>query len=304
MTRGSIGGPGSFSGGGSFSGAWSPLTVPPLPAVLFSLPDGPFQHREVNDFAAPEPAGDRRCIWTGALDAHAGPGQKLLHFVVLDPDELVMRTALGLDTRLTPAGHEQCRQLQRLTESLRPGLFITSPLTRTAETTLLSFGPQIQASGARIIALDDLRETVDYRCDARRARAELAADFPAIDFSGCAERDSMWAKYEGRHDRESADAPALAARARRALASLAARPEKELVIVTHKGFLWNTLSMGQPDGKFPEMPPVFDFGDDDVRRWMCSAFAECEVRSVLADFNPPPKRGAIGGKVMSTRFGV
>lgn len=301
MTRGSIGGPGSFSGGGSFSGAWNPLLVPPLPAVLLSLPDGPLQHREVDGLA-----DHRRCVWSGALDTHAGPGgQKLLHFVVLpDEDPVVTRSALGLDAHLSADGHEQCRQLQQLTESLRPELFVTSPLTRTAQTTLLSFGPQIRASGARIIALDELRETVDYRCDARRARAELAAEFPAIDFSGCADHDPLWSKYERRHDRESADAPALAARARRALASLAARPEKEMVVVSHRGFLWNTISMGQPDGKFPQMPLVYDFGDEGVRRWMCSAFADCEVRSVLADFNPPPKPGAVGGTVISTRFGI
>ena len=69
-------------------------------------------------------------------------------------------------------------------------------------------------------------------------------------------------------------------------------------------FLWNTLNIGQPDGKFPNMAQVYDFGDDDVRRWMCSAFGDCEVRSVLAEFDPPPKRGTIGGVVASTKFDI
>ena len=70
-------------------------------------------------------------------------------------------------------------------------------------------------------------------------------------------------------------------------------------------FLWNTINVGQPDGKFPDKAPVYDFGDDDVRRWMCSAFADCEVRSVIADFDPPPKPGVGGGRIAPTGgFGI
>jgi len=285
-------------------------------ASILSLP---------SNMAAPAPLAGRASRWAGAVGARVeSPGQKLLHFVVMAPcvpDEAslgaaisrhVTRATLEFDAPLTPEGLEQCRQLQQLTDSVRPDLFVTSPLTRTAQTTLLSFGPQLKATGARIIALDDVRDTVNNPCDARRTRTELAADFPAIDFSGCTETDIIWAKYERRHglqdvhkrQRESADAPALAARARRALAWLAARSEKEVVIVSHKDYLWNTFNIGQPDGKFPNLPCIYSFADDDVRRWMCSAFADCEVRSVLADFDPPPKPGTIGGRVMPTSFGI
>ena len=88
-----------------------------------------------------------------------------------------------------------------------------------------------------------MRETVNHPCDARRNCTELVAEFPTIDFSGCAEQDPVWPNYERRfigssadpfQPRESADVIALAARARRALGWLAARPEKEVVIVSHR----------------------------------------------------------------------
>ena len=85
---------------------------------------------------------------------------------------------------------------------------------------------------------------------------------------------------------------------------LALRPETEIVVVTHSSFLWNTINIGQPDGKFPSMAPVYDFDDDGVRRWMCSEFADCEVRSVLADFDPPPRMGTMGGRITPTTFGI
>jgi len=301
---------GGFRGGGSFSGAWNPIFVPPLPAVLLSLP---------YDVAAPAPAvGREECFWTGATGARvAGSGKKLLHFVVMasgEPDDPMVREAQGADARLTSEGRERCRQLQQLTDSLRPDLFVISPLTRSAQTALLSFGPQMKATGAHIIALEEVRETVNHPCDARRNCTELVAEFPTIDFSGCAEQDPVWPNYERRfigssadpfQPRESADVIALAARARRALGWLAARPEKEVVIVSHRDFLWNTINVGQPDGKFPDKAPVYDFGDDDVRRWMCSAFADCEVRSVIADFDPPPKPGVGGGRIAPTGgFGI
>eukprot|EP00966_Prymnesium_polylepis_P252231 5831188-Prymnesium_polylepis.3 len=316
------------------------MFVPPLPAILLSLPS-----------SVPAPstqAAQWECVWAGAVDAPAiGPRQKLLHFVVMAPgvsDEDTIVLARRADAHLTSEGRERCRQLQRLTDSLRPDLFVTSPLTRSVQTTLLSFGPQIEAAGARVVALEEVRETLNYQCDARRPRADLVDAFPTVDFSGCTEIDPLWSKYERRHGgpddftnlRESNDAPALAARARRALTWLARQPEKEVVIVSHKvlctssypspwqpipppfliksasravscrqDFLWNTINMGQPDGKFPNISPVYDFGDDGVRRWMCSAFTNCEVRSVLADFNPPPsKSGALGGRIASTKFGI
>lgn len=55
-----------------------------------------------------------------------------------------------------------------------------------------------------------------------------------------------------------------------------------------QAFLWNTMGMGQQGGAHPALPRIFDFGDDEAtRRWMCSAFSNCEMRSVLADFAAP-----------------
>jgi hypothetical protein len=80
--------------------------------------------------------------------------------------------------------------------------------------------------------------------DSQLARSQLESSTPtALHSGGCPEDiDPIWAKYEkqfgsqqafSKH-RESADLIGLAERARSALAWIAARPEREIVIVSHQ----------------------------------------------------------------------
>ena len=78
-------------------------------------------------------------------------------------------------------------------------LVVSSPLTRTLQTAQLCF-----AAGAPFVALEGVRETVNYLCDARRHRTALAAEFADVDFSGVAEDvDPVWAFYESKYGKQS-----------------------------------------------------------------------------------------------------
>ena len=48
--------------------------------------------------------------------------------------------------------------------------------------------------------------------------------------------------------------------------------------------------MGQPDGKWPDMPPVYDFGDDAVREWIKKVGMD-EMGSFL--INPSKDKGKV-----------
>ena len=124
----------------------------------------------------PRPSSRQPSGWSGATATAVaavgpaaivlGPNQKLVHLV---------RHAQGFhnvsdlkihlrphDARLTPAGEEQCAALCAATAALRPALVVSSPLTRTLQTATLCFGPQLaalEASGAPLTALEDVRET-------------------------------------------------------------------------------------------------------------------------------------------------
>jgi hypothetical protein len=262
----------------------------PTPAVRFSLPPTATLSTGV-------------ASWSGAIGAlPTAPRLKLLHLVRhaqgwhnVDP-EGVSRVPSGLDARLTPEGERQCAALSAVAAELQPEVIVSSPLMRTLQTAALSFGGQLRA-GVPLVALEDCRETVNYLCDSRRPLsvnvAELAASGVAVDTAGCPhEHDELWASYERRHGpqeafaahRESADLPGLAVRARSAFAWLGARPERELVLVSHSAFFMNTLNMARV-GRAAGVAPLVDFGGDaELERWLCAGFENCEMRSVWCEF--------------------
>jgi len=243
--------------------------------------------------------------WSSAISPNAGPrdGAKILHLVRhaqgihnVHPD--TMKSPAGLDAPLTEEGLRQCAQLARAVGSVSPDVIITSPLTRTAQTAALCFASQLKV-GVPLVALESVRETVNYLCDARRPLSTIVADVQAqggvvVDISqGCLhEHDELWASYERRHGsqeafdrhRESADLPALALRAREAFAWLAQRPEREIVVVSHSAFLWNTLNMARV-GRAAGVAPVVDYGGDwELEGWLSARFENAEMRSVLCEF--------------------
>ena len=277
-------------------------------AVRFSLPPmlaSPRGGMLASSFGSDEPSSSV-ASWNGPLPAPDGQAAtiKLLHFVrhgqgYHNIDSGIMRSPLGLDARLTDEGVDQCSRLQAATAALRPQLVVSSPMTRTLQTAVLALEPQrLAAQAPPLLALEPLRETCNYLCDARRPLSALAAEMPSVDFSACEhEEDELWKYYQAKHGpqeaftqhRESADLSHLAERARAAFAWVGARPEREIVLVGHQAFFWNVFNMGRTVNDVgpavSSLPRVVDFGDDAaLEAWASSRFANCECRSLWAEF--------------------
>ncbi|KAJ1421349.1 Histidine phosphatase superfamily, clade-1 [Sesbania bispinosa] len=118
-----------------------------------------------------------------------------------------------------------------------------------------------------------------HPCDKRRTISEYRNMFPAIDFSLIeSDEDILWAP-----EREKIEE--VAARGLKFLEWLWTRKEKEIAVVTHSSFLFNTLRA---------------FGNDchpNMKSEICTHFANCELRSmVIVD------RGMIGSNESTTNY--
>ncbi|EGF97732.1 uncharacterized protein MELLADRAFT_28474, partial [Melampsora larici-populina 98AG31] len=142
------------------------------------------------------------------------------------------------DAALTPTGKEQCIGLnERTSMNIQKSaqLLVTSPLRRTLQTTLIGFPQLIHKLGGRsaIIALPQLQENGCSPADTGSSRSELEGDkeFEGIDFSlladGWNSKSGVW----------SSDKHSLKHRAGWTRTWLAARPEEEIVVVSHGGAL-------------------------------------------------------------------
>ena len=138
----------------------------------------------------------------------------------------------------------------------RPQLVVVSPMTRALQTASLAFvgNPQPAAGQTPLVrppfvATSLARERVgNHTCDGRRERAELAAEFPHVDFRQVADGpDDMWEAKELEPDHMNSTA--CAARATRLLHWLWARPEAELAVVSHWVFLLHLLRPFTPPGE-------------------------------------------------------
>ena len=137
------------------------------------------------------------------------------------------------DPSLTAFGEEQCRQLaQSFPKHESVDLLVCSPLRRTIYTTLLAFQKAIERSGS-VIALPEAQEVVDIPCDTgsdlsvlQREMADKPVDLSRV-MDGWNTKTGRWAPT----------ATAVARRAKEARQWLKARPEKEIVLVTHGGFV-------------------------------------------------------------------
>ncbi|KAF2767303.1 phosphoglycerate mutase family protein [Teratosphaeria nubilosa] len=138
------------------------------------------------------------------------------------------------DPLLTPLGEQQCRNLAKAfpyhdaVEAV-----VASPIKRTMYTALLGFGPDIAAKGLKVVALPELQETSDLPCDTGSSPAEVAKEFEGkpVDLALLTEE---WCSKRGKY---APHAQAIEARARDARKWLMGRQEKEIIVVSHGGFL-------------------------------------------------------------------
>lgn len=137
------------------------------------------------------------------------------------------------DPSLTPMGEKQCHDLARdfpYHQSI--GAIVASPLRRTIYTALDSFKPLID-KGMTVIALPEICETADVPCDTGSDLKVLKLEMGdrPVDLSRVKEgwnvKTGKWAPT----------ADAIDKRAKEARQWLKARPEDEIVVVTHGGFL-------------------------------------------------------------------
>ena len=160
------------------------------------------------------------------------------------------------DPSLTPYGEEQCRRLnQYFPDHQNVELLVASPIRRTIYTTLLSFEPGVKR-GLKVIALPELQETSDLPCDTGSDLATLHKEFhdQPVDLSlvhtGWNSKTGKWAP----------DAEAIATRCREARQWLKSRPEKEIVVVTHGGFLHYLTEDWTGSSKFRGLSTAFSIG--------------------------------------------
>ncbi|KAI9806389.1 MAG: hypothetical protein M1826_004658 [Phylliscum demangeonii] len=137
------------------------------------------------------------------------------------------------DPVLTSRGTQQCfdRQ-QNFAHHATVDLVVASPLRRTLQTALLAFEPATER-GLKVIALPELQETGALACDTGSDVNVLQQEFDPekVDLRLV---QPGWNVKTGRF---AAQATEIEARAKVARQWLKARPEKEIVVVSHGGFL-------------------------------------------------------------------
>mmetsp|Transcript_23506 Transcript_23506/g.30732 ORF Transcript_23506/g.30732 Transcript_23506/m.30732 type:complete len:270 (+) Transcript_23506:114-923(+) len=171
------------------------------------------------------------------------------------------------DAELTGKGREQCTKAKN-TWSKRENpkefeLLVVSPLQRCLQTATEIFGQY--KTCVPWIALEEIRERAGHHpCDKRRPLSVAKKEFPHVDFSQvCDEEDMYWGDGEWRETNDE-----MYPRIWRFLEWLAARPEKNIVVVTHSAFLSTTFN------EVLDATPVLE-------RW----FENCEIRSVTLNFD-------------------
>ncbi|CAD0086227.1 unnamed protein product [Aureobasidium vineae] len=142
------------------------------------------------------------------------------------------------DPMLTTLGEEQCKVLAANFPFMdRVDAVVASPMKRTVYTALHSFAPVIKDKRLKVLTLPELQETSDLPCDTGSNVQDLESEFKGqpVDLSYMYTAPAKaWNTKLGKW---SATASAVDDRARIAREWLYNRPEKEIVVVTHGGFL-------------------------------------------------------------------
>ena len=161
------------------------------------------------------------------------------------------------DPMLTQLGEEQCKALAKNFPFMdRVDSVVASPMKRTVYTALYSFAPVIKDKRLKVYALPELQETSDLPCDTGSKVSDLEKEFKGqpVDLSYMYTPPAK--AWNSKLGKWSATASAVDDRARIAREWLYSRPEKEIVVVTHGGFLhyltedWMETSSNGP-GNYP-----------------------------------------------------
>ncbi|KAH7302941.1 phosphoglycerate mutase family protein [Stachybotrys elegans] len=179
------------------------------------------------------------------------------------------------DPPLTASGLAQAATLtENFPDTASIAVVLTSPLTRTLQTTTAGFGQVFRkdaAGGAQLIVDPDLQERSDLPCDTGSGRAELNKAFPGLDFG---DLEHEWFIKEGLYAADDAAVVKRAQRFRERLREIIASLEKDreedderrrtnVVVVTHGVFMkflaeddaidlpkagWKAFRMGSREG--------------------------------------------------------
>ncbi|PSK43781.1 hypothetical protein B9Z65_7295 [Elsinoe australis] len=144
------------------------------------------------------------------------------------------------DPPLTSLGEEQCKELHKHLQSNFPlaneiDTIITSPFTRTVQTTLIGLDYLIK-KGIRIEPDALWQENSDKPCDTGSSLKDISSRYPQIDFKGV---DPTYPSKTGVY---AFTRTAVVARGQTVLRDLYNRPEKVIAVVSHSGFLRAAVS--------------------------------------------------------------
>lgn len=239
---------------------------------------------------------------TGSLSVHSLRNCKIIHLVrhaqgyhnvAGDKDYAAYMSYDFVDASLTPLGWKQVDQLRRYLENInltsKVELVVTSPLMRTMQTAVGAFGgpqfiegdpspplmvengggsahPAISCSGCPpFMAVELCREHMGvHPCDKRQSISTYRTIFPCIDFSEVErDEDTLWKPDIRETNLE------LIERGKIFLEWLSRRKEREIVVVSHSGFLTHLLSIFGEDCSAP------------IQKELRKGFSNCEMRSIV-----------------------
>ncbi|KAK4223299.1 histidine phosphatase superfamily, clade-1 [Podospora fimiseda] len=147
------------------------------------------------------------------------------------------------DPGLTPLGITQATALRTTFPALSSiGLIISSPLTRTIETTIAAFDPIISSGQAKLILDPLLQERSDLPCDIGSELSDLKERFPGLGFNDWEKvlEEGWWTKA-GLFAADDETVRKRAGEVRRKLLGcvkeLEGKERKYIVVVTHGVFM-------------------------------------------------------------------
>ncbi|KAB8071169.1 histidine phosphatase superfamily [Aspergillus leporis] len=204
------------------------------------------------------------------------------------------------DPLLTDLGNEQCRQLsEKFPFHDKVELVTASPLRRTIYTALQSFMPVFEArKDTKLILLPDVQETSDVPCDTGSDPDVLRKE---MEEKGLPVDSTL--VHEGWNNKTGQYAPTHAAikkRARDARRWLKARPEKEIIVVTHGGFLhyftedWEDSSQYQGTGWVNTEYRTYEFSPEIHKTDLEGRELDCENATMVETIGSRERRGKEG----------